>query len=147
MFVRDFIEIPLPFEAVAPLLVRNAAWLEPIAQHAVEEAIATRRALHPDQAVPAGVPLEVRCARGPVRIRADALVMALRWEINPPVVLLSTVDGDLEVVPLGADRSQIGLDANTSARPSDGDVLTRRVIETSLRVFLSRLAASLRVPS
>ncbi len=141
MFVRDFIELPLPFEAVAPRLVRNAVWLDPIAQHAVEEVVATLAALHADQPVPSRRPLQVRCVRGPVRIRADAMVMPLRWETNLPVSLLPALDGDLEVVPLGADRSQIALNANTTARTDNGGGATRRAVETGLRTFLSQLAA------
>ena len=30
MFVRDFIAIDQPFESVAPQLLQDAAWLEPI---------------------------------------------------------------------------------------------------------------------
>jgi hypothetical protein len=144
MFVRDFIEIGQPFEAVAPRLVRNAAWLEPIAYDALEEAVATFGALRPDQPVHL-VPsrLEVRCERGPVRLRSDALVMPLRWETNLPAFMLPSLDGDLEVVPLGADRSQLVLNANMGPLFGDGDAIVRRVVETSLRSFLRQLGANL----
>jgi hypothetical protein len=144
MFVRDFIEIGQPFEAVAPWLVRNAAWLDPIAHDALEEAIATLGALRPDQPVNLGFgPVTVQCVRGPVRLRADALVMPLHWDTNVPAFLPPSLDGDLEVMPLGAQRTQIALNANTSASLSDRDVITRRVVETSLRSFLRQLAANL----
>ena len=143
MFVRDFIEILQPFEAVAPRLVRNAAWLDPIACDALEEAVATLGALYPDQAVQLGIPLSVRCERGPVRLRADTLVMPLRWETNLPAFLHPSVDSDLEVLPLGAARSQIALNANTCTNPGDDDAVTRRVAETGVRAFLRQLAANL----
>ena len=143
MFVRDFIEIDRPFEAVAPRLVRDAGWLDPIALAALEEAVATMRVLHPYQPIQLDVPpMTVRCTRGPVRLRADTLVMPLRWDTNLPASLLPDVDGDLEVVPLGADRSQLTLNANTFASSRDRDA-TRRVVETGLRSFLRGLAASL----
>ena len=125
MFVRDFIEIALPFEAVAPRLVRNADWLGPIAHHAVEETVATLTALQPDQPVLFATPLKVHCARGPVRIRVDALVMPLRWESNIPESLLPAVDGDLEVVPIGADRSQVALSVNSPISLGNNDAVTR----------------------
>ena len=36
MFVRDFVEVFQPFEAVAPCLVRDASWLDPIAHDALD---------------------------------------------------------------------------------------------------------------
>jgi hypothetical protein len=144
VFVRDFIEIRHPFEAVAPRLVRNAAWLDPIAHDALEEAVAILDALWPDHPVHPRLSLvSVRCARGPVRLRSDTLVMPLRWETNLPGSFLSCLDGDLEVVPLGADRSQVALNANTCAASSDRDAVTRRAVETGLRAFLRELAANL----
>jgi hypothetical protein len=144
MFVRDFIEIGQPFEAVAPRLVRDAAWLEPIAHDALAEAVMTFAALRPDQPVHQVLSrLSVRCERGPVRFRSDALVMPLRWETNLPAFMLPSLDGDLEVVPLGADRSQLALNATMDAFSSDRDAIALRVVETSLRSFLRQLAASL----
>jgi hypothetical protein len=144
MFVRDFIEIGQPFEAVAPRLVRDAAWLEPIAHDALAEAVTTFGALRPDQPVHQVLSrLSVRCERGPVRFRSDALVMPLRWETNLPAFMLPSLDGDLEVVPLGADRSQLALNATMDAFSSDRDAIALRVVETSLRSFLRQLAASL----
>ena len=39
MFVRDFLAVEQPFELVAPRLLQDAAWLDPIAHDAVAEAI------------------------------------------------------------------------------------------------------------
>jgi hypothetical protein len=148
VFVRDFIEISRPFEAVAPRLVRDAAWLDPIAHDAVREAVATLAALRPDQPAQAALPpVSVRCTRGPVRLRADALVMPMRWETNLPSTVVPGVDGDLEVVPLGRERSQIALNANAAASSIDGEGIICRVVETGLRVFLRQLAASLERPA
>jgi hypothetical protein len=146
VFVRDFIEIRQPFEAVAPRLVRNAAWLDPIARGAVEDAVATMRAIRPDEPAHRGLsPLTVRCTRGPVRIRGGALVMPLSWETNLPTSVLPNLDGDLEVVPLGAGRSQIALSANDGASSGHRDDGTRRAVESGLRAFLRQLAAQLEV--
>jgi hypothetical protein len=146
VFVRDFIEIGQPFEAVAPRLVRDAAWLDPIARDAVEETVATMGAIRPDHPVHRGLsPLTVRCTRGPVRIRGGALVMPLSWETNLPTAVLPCLDGDLEVVPLGAGRSQIALSATNGASSGHRDDGTRRAVESGLRVFLRQLAAQLEV--
>src|SRR5450631_2800447 len=101
VFARDFIEIPQPFEAVAPRLVRDATWFEPIARDAVEEVVATMGELYSDQSVHGGLaPLTVRCTRGPIRLRGGALVVPLSWETSPPTALVPSMDCDLEVVPL-----------------------------------------------
>jgi hypothetical protein len=146
MFVRDFIEVSQPFEAIAPRLVRNANWLDPIAHHAVEQTMATLFAQHPDRPDPLAVPLQVRCVRGTVRLRADALVMPLRWESNVPSSVLPNLDGDLEIVPLGSARSQIGINARGSTVQSDSDEATRRAVEIGLRAFLRELADILDEP-
>ncbi len=144
MFVRDFIDVPLPFEAVAPRLVRNEAWLNPIAHDALEEAAATLDALRPDPPRQAGLPpLSVHLTRGPVRLRADSLVMPLHWETNLPASVLPGVNGDLEVSPLGQDRSQVAVSATTWTSSAEHDGITRRVVETGLRSFLRRLAVQL----
>jgi hypothetical protein len=143
MFVRDFIDIPQPFEAVAPRLVRDPAWLNPIAHDALQDAVTAMGGLRPDQAVDVRLSqLDVRCTRGPVRLRVDTLVMPMRWDTNLPESVLPSLDGELEVLPLGADRSQLALNATTPRSASQRDAITRRVIETSLRVFLRRLAGS-----
>jgi hypothetical protein len=147
VFARDFIEIPQPFEAVAPRLVRDATWFEPIARDALEEVVATMGELYPDQSVHGGLaPLTVRCTRGPIRLRGGALVVPLSWETSPPTALVPSMDCDLEVVPLGAARSQIALNANNGA-PGHRDVATRRAMESGLRAFLRQLAAQLEVAS
>jgi hypothetical protein len=142
MFVRDFIEIPQPFEAVAPRLVCNAAWLNPFLHAALEEAVSTLGALSTDEPLTLRLaPLTVRCGRGPVRLRADTLVMPLRWETNLPAFLVPDVDGELEVAPLGVVRSQLALNANAGPSSPGQDDIARRVMETELRAFLRHLAA------
>ena len=146
--MRDFIEIPQPFEAVAPRLVRNAAWLDPMARGAVEEAVATLGALRPEEPFQFDLsPLTVRCTRGPVRLRRDTLVIPLSWETNLATVVLPKLDGDLEVVPLGAGRSQITLSANNGAFDGRRDADTRHAVESGLRAVLRQLAARLETVS
>jgi len=143
MFVRDFIAIDEPFESVAPQLLQDAAWLEPIAYDAVVEAIRTLRALNPGQPLTLDLaPVTVHCARGPVRIRDDTLVMPLRWDTNVPAEVLPALTSDLEVVPLGRERSQVVMNA-TYRRADAPDHTTRRAVDTGVRAFLQGLASKL----
>jgi hypothetical protein len=148
MFVRDFIDIPQPFEAVAPRLVRDAAWLNPIARDALQEVVTALGALRSEQAVDVRLSqLDVRCTRGAVRIRVDTLVMPMRWDTNLPESVLPSLEGELEVLPVSADRSQLAVNATTPGAASQHDAITRRVIETGLRAFLRRLAGSFELVS
>ena len=142
MFVRDFLAVEQPFEMVAPQLLQDAAWLDPIAHDAVAEAIDALVALHPGTPLALGVPpVTVRCARGPVRIRDDALVMPLRWDTTAPRDVLPTLISDLEVLPLGRARSHLVMSA--TCHPDAADPTTGRVVDTSVRAFLRGLAARL----
>lgn len=143
MFARDFLSVAQPFEAVAPRLVRDAAWMDPIAYDAVVGAVRTLGALHPGEPLTLDLPpIAVHCTRGLVRIRDDALVMPLRWNTNLPLDVLPRVTSDLEVAPLGRDCSHVVMSA-TYDRVAMPDHSMRRAIETALRVFLQGLAARL----
>ncbi len=61
--------------------------------------------------------------------------------------MLHSLDGDLEVVPLGAGRSQIAINVNNGASSSDRDAITSRALESGLRAFLRQLAAQLELVS
>ena len=144
MFARDFVAVAQPFEAVAPRLVQDAGWLDPIAYDAVVDAVGVFSALHPSQPLALNLPpLAVFCTRGVVRIRDDALVMPLRWNTNVPPAVLPQLTCDLEVAPLGADRSHVVLSA-TYHRVETADHAVRRAVETALRAFLHGLASRLR---
>ena len=141
MFARDFIDVSQPFEAVAPALLQDPTWMDPIAYHAVVHAVGTLRALRPGRPLTVDVPpIAVHCTRGLVRIHDDALVMPLRWNTNLPSAVLPQLASDLEVAPLGPDRSQVVLSA-TYHRVETPDHTMRRAVETALRAFLRGLAA------
>ena len=139
--MRDFIEVPRPFEEVAPGLVRDAQWLNPIVHHALEEASEAGHREPVDGTGTDGAALtSVHCVRGPVRIRADSLVVPVHWDTDPPDGVLPVLDGDLEVAPLGESRSQVSFSAY--CRPyGRWDPGTQRVAEVAMRAFLERLAA------
>ena len=143
MFARDFVTVTQPFEAVAPRLVQDAAWMDPMAYEAIVDAVGTLRALHPSQTLTLDLPsIAVHCTRGLVRLRDDALVMPLRWNTNIPPAVLPRLTSDLEVAPLGRNRSQVAI--NTTYRGvGTADPSVRRAVETALRAFLHGLASRL----
>lgn len=147
MFVRDFIEVPRPFEEVAPWLVRDASWLDPIVHDALKRANAPDQGVASDgSATRDGPPTAVHCVRGPVHVRTDSLVVSVRWDTNPPGGVLPVLDGDLEVAPLGQSRSQVSLSAQ--CQPSGRtDPALQRVAEIAVRTFLEQLAALFKDPS
>jgi len=141
VFVRDFIEVARPFEEVAPRLVRDTDWLNPIVHDALEQVREGGYSTPVDGPAGDGVaPTAVHCVRGLFRIRADSLVVSLHWDIDPPGGVLPVLDGDLEVAPLGERRSQVSLSAYC---PPFGrtDPARQRGAEVAMRAFLERLAA------
>jgi len=142
MFVRDFIEVPRPFEEVAPRLVRDASWLNPIVHDALKQASEVGHSEAPNgSATDGAAPTAVHCIRGRIRIRTDSLVVLVHWDTDPPGGVLPVLDGDLEVAPLSESRSQVSLSA---CCPPYGraDPATERVVEVAMRAFLERLAPS-----
>ena len=143
MFARDFVTVVQPFEVVAPRLLQDAAWMDPIAYDAIVDAVGTLRALHPSQSLTLDVPaIAVHCTRGLVRLRDDALVMPLQWNTNLPPAVLPGLTSDLEVAPLGRDRSHVAMNA-TYRRGATAESSVRRAVETALRAFLHGLASRL----
>jgi hypothetical protein len=123
MFVRDFIHVSQPFESVAPRFVSGTGWLQDVTQNA---------------------PDSIHYETGPVRARLDSLIV--------PIVMsgaiaseLPQLEADLEISPLGPERSQLTLSA-TYRRPTDTGpdaVMAQRAAEAGIRRFLQALAASL----
>jgi len=140
MFVRDFIHVEQPFENVAPRFVADARWLHVLAEDAAAEAhqLSTRLG------APAGDGRDrVHCETGPVRVRLDSLVVPM--SMSGSAGALPPLDADLEVSPLGPDRSQITMSATYRRLGATGPEaqLAQRAAEAGVRTFLQALAASL----
>jgi hypothetical protein len=130
MFVRDFIHVEQPFETVAPRFVADARWLH---------------ALSDDD--------RMHFETGPVRVRLDSLVVPLSMSaVGPsgtaesgPAGALPPLEADLEVSPLGPDRSQLTLSATYRRPGASGPEaqLAQRAAEAGVRSFLQALAALL----
>lgn len=150
MFVRDFIHVDQPFEVVAPCFVTDTSWLAPIAEDAAlvarEVALAITDGPGPADGHGASPRIgAVRCEVGPVRARSRSILVPM-WLINVEgAALLPDLSGDLEVAPVGADRSVIALGA-TYRRTSperEESLRVERATEAGVRTFLNGIAGYL----
>jgi hypothetical protein len=148
MFIRYYIELPLPMVKVEQALVGSAArWLSTIAG----EAQARGDGLLGD----IGVGLRGTPLRRQVRIELGAPVrfpsmtsLPLTWEPIGLEGLLPRLDANLELGSLGQDRTQLAISARY--RPPLGvvgravdRVLLHRVAEATLKDFLDRLGQAI----
>jgi hypothetical protein len=149
MFIRYYLELPLPAERVeAALLGPAARWLEALASDADRRG----EGLLADVGVG---PLGPRLAR-PVRVRlgdpvrlASTTSVPLTWEPVGAGALLPRLDADLEVGGLGPTRTQLAISARY--RPPLGlvgravdRVLLHRVAEATVKDFLDRVGDAVR---
>jgi len=157
MFARYFVELPIAHERVEHALAHEpCAWLPGLAE----------RANHRGDVLLANVGFgdDVRIARTvavelgePMRAGSKA-VFPLRWSASGSVGLFPSLDADLEVAPLGSDRTQLSISARyipplgKLGRAIDRAVLSR-VAEATVKDFLDRVADTLsasigeRIPS
>lgn len=101
----------------------------------------------------AGRGIGARSARISVRVgipleRRDGLVVPLSWRAEPTIFPVSALTADLEVTAMGRGRTRLTLMGHYEplVRRQDSLVdgrLAHRVAETSIRLFLSRIARSL----
>jgi hypothetical protein len=85
---------------------------------------------------------------GPIRERDEARVVPLVWKGTGLASMFPVLNGDLELAPLGSQRSRLTFSA--SYLPPFGDVghaldraLLNRVAQSTVRSFLARVATSL----
>jgi hypothetical protein len=143
MFLRYFIQLPLPAEAVEQaLLAAPANWLPHLAdqagQHAqdllVEVGIGTPQR---------GLRKQVRVGLGPVVRHPSRTTLAMTWQPTGVGTLFPVLEAELEVGALGGRRTQLAL--NASYRPPlrvVGHALDRallhRVAEATIKDFLDQ---------
>jgi hypothetical protein len=148
MFIRYYIELPLPVSVVQQALVGSpAGWLSAVAG----EAQARGDGLLGEVGVgPLGVRLrrQVRIRLGePVRF-PSMTSLPLTWEPVGLEGLLPRLDANLELGSLGEDRTQLAMSARY--RPPLGAVgqaadrvLLHRVAEATVKDFLDRLGQAI----
>lgn len=87
----------------------------------------------------------VRCQVGPVRARSRSILVPMWLIMVEGAALLPDLSGDLEVAPVGADRSVIALGA-TYRRTSperEESLRVERATEAGVRTFLNGIAGYL----
>jgi hypothetical protein len=148
MFIRYFVELPLPPDRVEGALLDSSGDRLPLLAGRAErrgERLLAEVGIGPGAAGPRkqvavslGVPLHA-----PLHTSVP-----MTWEPGRPGGLFPRLEGDLEIGALGQDRTQLALSG--SYRPPLGVVgrladrlLLHRVAEATVKDFVDRLAAEL----
>lgn len=144
MFARYFVEIPLPTERVEHLLMHDpGSWLPGLAEHANHRG--------DELLADVGFGEKIRVARevaitvgAPVRAGSKTL-LPLRWVPSGAPGLFPSLEADLEIAPLGPDRTQLAMSARYAPPlKAVGRVIDRvvlfRVAEATLKDFLDGVA-------
>jgi hypothetical protein len=148
MFLRYFVELPIPAEDAEAAVLRDPqSWIPGLAGSAG----ARGEALMAEVGFgPPGHRLDklVRVELGEAQRFAGKTVLRLRWCPEGMDRLLPALDADLEIAGLGAARTQLAVSA--SYRPPLGMVgramdraLLHRVAEATVKDFLDRVAGKI----
>lgn len=143
MFLRYFIELPLPAQQVEQaLLAWPATWLPNLADRAGTrgEQLLAEVGIGP---AGRGLRKRVQVALGPVVRQPSRTTLAMTWVPTGAGALFPVLEAELEVGALGAGRAQLAL--NASYRPPLGTVghaidraLLHRVAEATVKDFLDQ---------
>ena len=147
MFARYFVELPIePTRVEDALTQAPETWVPGLAEQANHrgDSLLAEVGFGDDVRVARRVAIEFG---QPVRA-ASKLVLPLRWTAAGASGLFPALEADLEVAPLGPQRSQLAMSARYEppfgpiGRAIDRTVLFR-VAEATLKDFLDRVAAAL----
>ena len=143
MFVRHYVDLPVPAEAVEGLLLGDpAAWLPTIASEATDHGGELLAEVGLDGGL---LTREVRVDVGePVRLEGSVL-LPVTWRAARLEALFPVLEADLQVAAIGPRRTQLSL--NGRYQPPLGAVgraldrtLLHRIAEATVRDFLERIA-------
>jgi hypothetical protein len=148
MFLRYFIDLPLPVEAVEQaLLAAPATWLPSLADRAGSrgEELLTEVGIGP---AGRGLRKRVQVELGRVIRHPSRTTVAMTWRPTGAGALLPVLEAELEVGGLGVHRTQLAL--NASYRPPLGTVgraidraLLHRVAEATVKDFLDHVGLAI----
>lgn len=152
MFVSDFVYVDRPFPDVVRDLDHGLSeLLQPLVKGACLDGAALRARIGPRS--PGGLlDKEIRLEIGEPVTRGDRgelLLVPIAWTATTTPGLFPRMDADLEVVPIGADRTQVSFVGRYEVpfggfgRGLDALVL-HRITQATVRSFLGRLGEALR---
>jgi hypothetical protein len=147
MFVRYFVEIPLPLERIESALGDEPErWIPTLADTAearAEQLLADLGYGPGDGRV--GNHVEVRL--GPVLTSSYRTVLPMSWTPTTPGSAFPELEGDLEVAGLGPGRTQMSMSVRYAPPERTGGqietTLLHRVAEATVKDFLDRVEARL----
>jgi len=148
MFVRSFVEIAAPFASVQEALLDDVgSWLPGLADSAGASGEARMADVGFGHSVRVDrmVSVEVGAA-----IRGDGRTLVpIRWRSESKEALFPALDGEVEVAPVGRDRTQLSMTARYTppfgllGRVADRALL-HRVAEATVKDFVDNVAAVVR---
>lgn len=150
-FLKDFVDVDRPRDAVGRMLACGSRWLGRLAGAAGGDAETLLVRISPGAPAPVlseWVSREVRVRLGRPTTSPTGVMVPLRWEDARRPGLFPVLDGNLEVVSLGPDRSRLVLYASYRP-PFDGvgqlldHAIMHRVAESTARSFLTQVAVTL----
>lgn len=149
MFIRYYLDLPLPFPTVeAELLAQPEAWVPGLARDAESrgERLLAEVGFAVDDAHRLDKQVEIEFG-DPYRIPTKTL-LPMTWKATGPERLFPALDADLEVASLGPSRTQLSISARY--KPPMGPfgraldrALLHRVAEATAKDFLDRVGEAL----
>jgi hypothetical protein len=147
MFARYYVELPIAATDVERALSRDpSSWLPGLAEHAnnLGDILLAEVGFGEEIRITRTVSVEI----GEPILTGSKTVVPLRWTACPGAGLFPSLDADMEVASLGADRTQLAINARyvppfgAIGRAMDRALLSR-VAEATLKDFLDRVGESL----
>lgn len=147
MFVRYFVELPIPQEEVEAALTRDPrGWLPGLARDAHRRGDALLTDVGFGEAIRIEREVTIQLS-DPIR-SSTKTVIPLRWEAAAHPRLFPSMDADLEVASLGPMRTQLAISARyvppfrAIGRALDRALLSR-VAEATVKDFVDHVAAAM----
>ena len=148
MFIRYFAELSIPSERVEEVLLRDASeWIPGLAVDAGDHGarLSADVGIGPEgHRVTKTVSIDV----GDATRLGEKTVLPLIWRAAGAEALFPVMEGDLEVAPLGPNRTQLAMSARYQpplgpvGRAIDRAVM-HRVAEATIKDFVDRVAAAI----